>query len=202
MVGTGRKPFLANERQGRKPADRRARAWLITDARQGEVLRAAAAAAAGAGIILRQYGAPGRALLAAALARLCRRQRRPFLVAGDAALARRVGADGVHLPERQSHLARVLKARHPGWIVSVAAHGRPGLVRGRGADLALISPVFASRSHPGGATLGPVRFAALARAAARAGLVPVALGGLDGGKFRRLQGSGAAGFAAIDAFIL
>ncbi|MCW5731228.1 MAG: thiamine phosphate synthase [Alphaproteobacteria bacterium] len=199
-IGTGRRPFLANAAQGRKPAERLARAWLVTDARLGDVLAATAAAPPGTGIILRQYEAADRAALARALARLCRRQRRPFLVAGDPALARAVGADGVHLPERLSHLARALKARHPRWIVSIAAHGRAGLARGRGADLALISPVFPTRSHPGRAVLGALRFAALAGAAGRLGLGAVALGGMDGGRFRRLAGTGAAGFAAIDAF--
>jgi thiamine-phosphate pyrophosphorylase len=56
----------------------------------------------------------------------------------------------------------------------------------------LLSPVFATRSHPGAATLGPVRFRLLA---ARS-LVPViALGGMDTRRARRL---GTRDWAAVD----
>lgn len=62
----------------------------------------------------------------------------------------------------------------------------------------LVSPLFATRSHPGAKPLGSARFAALARLSP----VPViALGGVKprhAGLIRRL---GAAGFAAIDGLV-
>ena len=62
----------------------------------------------------------------------------------------------------------------------------------------LVSPLFATRSHPGAKLLGSARFAALARLSP----VPViALGGVKrrhAGLIRRL---GAAGFAAIDGLV-
>jgi thiamine-phosphate pyrophosphorylase len=61
-----------------------------------------------------------------------------------------------------------------------------------GADAMLLSPVFPTRSHPGGAVLGPVRFRLLARLAARP---VIALGGLDRRTARRLVW---ARWAAID----
>ncbi len=61
-----------------------------------------------------------------------------------------------------------------------------------GADAVLLSPVFATRSHPGARTLGPVRFLLLARQSP----VPViALGGMTR---RRAAALPVAGWAAID----
>jgi thiamine-phosphate pyrophosphorylase len=64
-----------------------------------------------------------------------------------------------------------------------------------GVDLIFLSPLFATRSHPGARPLGPFRFAAIAR---RASMPVMALGGVHprhSGAIRRL---GAAGFGAID----
>ena len=63
------------------------------------------------------------------------------------------------------------------------------------ADLVLLSPVFPTRSHPGAATLGPVRFGSMAL-----GRRVAALGGMDAQRFKRLRYLGAYGWAAIDAF--
>ena len=64
-----------------------------------------------------------------------------------------------------------------------------------GASAVLLSPVFPTRSHPGGKVLGPVRFNLLARLSP----IPVlALGGMDLARFRQVR---AHGFAAIDGLI-
>ncbi|MBA4353270.1 MAG: thiamine phosphate synthase [Novosphingobium sp.] len=64
-----------------------------------------------------------------------------------------------------------------------------------GADAVLLSPVFATRSHPGAAVLGPVRFALIARQSP----VPViALGGMTRGRAANLR---VHGWAAIDGLI-
>ena len=127
------------------------------------------------------------------------RRRGLFLLAGaDPALARAIGADGVHLPERLAHRARALRRGRPGWVVTAAAHSRASILRAAraGVDAVLVSPVFESLSPSAGRPLTLVRFAALARGAP----VPVyALGGVDGRTARRLTGSGAAGLAAVGA---
>lgn len=64
-----------------------------------------------------------------------------------------------------------------------------------GADLILLSPVFATRSHPGAPVLGPVRFGLLAR---QARTPIVALGGMTAKRARALPD--AYGWAAIDAW--
>ena len=62
---------------------------------------------------------------------------------------------------------------------------------------ALCIAVFASNSPSAGSPMGPVRFAALARAAGR----PVyALGGVTNETARRLVSTGAAGLAGIEGF--
>lgn len=170
---------------------------LVTDpARTPDPVAAAARLPRGAAVIFRGFGRPEAGELAARLASLARRRGLVLLVGADAALAARVGAAGVHLPERNLHLARRLKAARPGWLVTGAAHSRRALVRAArsGVDAALLSPAFASRSPSAGRPLGPVRFTALARGSR----IPVlALGGIDARTARRI--SGAAGLAAVEA---
>lgn len=178
---------------------------LVTDeARLADPAAAVGRLPRGAAVILRHYGAPGRAALARRLAGLCRRRGVRLLIAGDWRLAAAVGADGVHLPEA---LARrgppawgAAAARRPGFVVTAAAHSPAALWRAAraGADAALLSPAFATLSHPGAAAIGAVRFAAWCRAAP----LPVyALGGVDGGTALRLKGSGLAGVAALSALL-
>jgi thiamine-phosphate pyrophosphorylase len=64
-----------------------------------------------------------------------------------------------------------------------------------GADLIFLSPLFPTRSHPGGAALGRRRFAALA---GQVSIPVIALGGMHGGHARMLRDIGASGWAAID----
>ncbi|HEY1632619.1 MAG TPA: thiamine phosphate synthase [Rhizomicrobium sp.] len=116
-----------------------------------------------------------------------------LLIANDGALAARIGADGIHLSEARAHEAAHWRARHPGWLITAAAHSlRATAVQ---ADAVLLSPIFATRSHPGAKTLG-LRALTIARQAA----TPVyALGGVDAITVRRLDGGAFAGVAAISA---
>jgi thiamine-phosphate pyrophosphorylase len=172
---------------------------LMTDAdRRPDPLPLAARLPAGSWVVLRHYGRPGRAELAARLARLCRARRLTLLVAGDFALARALSA-GLHLPEAMAAgpAARLRlwhrRRRRP---LTVAAHGRRALVRAAalGADAALLAPLFATASHPGRAALGLLAFRRLATVAK----VPVyALGGVTGRTILALRGSAAAGVATV-----
>ena len=164
---------------------------LLTDEnRLPDPLPAARTLPRGAGVVLRHYGAANRTALAAQLARI---PGLVLLVAGDMALARRAGARGLHLPEASGRPPRL---RPRGFLVTMAAHSLPALRRAKalGADAAVLSPVFPTASHPGAPTLGPLRFAALARGA---GLPVYALGGVTAANAMRLLASGAIGFAAI-----
>ncbi|MBK8909320.1 MAG: thiamine phosphate synthase [Rhodospirillales bacterium] len=157
----------------------------------------------GAAVVLRHYDAPAseRQALAHRLAATCRRRGLRLLVAADPELAISAGAAGVHLPEAMLKSApqtwRLWRRR--GWMVTAAAHSSGAIRRAAAADVdaVLLSPVFATRSHPDARALGSLRFAALTRASP----VPVyALGGIDTRTLRRLSGSGAAGVAGIGGF--
>ena len=173
---------------------------LMTDAvRLADPVPAACALPAGSAVILRHYGVAGRAALARRLAAIARSRGLLLLVGEDPALARRVGAAGVHLPERALHRAGAVRWQGD-WLVTAAAHSQAALrsAAASGADAVLLAPVFATASHPGARVLGPRRFAALVRASQ----VPVyALGGIGPANVRHLGGSGAIGIAGIGGLI-
>lgn len=152
----------------------------------------------GAGVVYRAFGAPGAAAQGRRLMRIAGRRGLTLLVGADAALAARIGAHGVHLPERAARTARAVKRARPGWLVTCAAHSASAIGRARcaGADAVFVSPVFASASPSAGRPLGPLRFAALVRGAR----LPVyALGGVDARGARRIARTGAVGLGAVDA---
>jgi len=175
--------------------------WLLSDTlRLPDPRNAILRLPAGSGFIFRHYDQPGREAMARELLRLCRKRRIMFLLAGDWRMALRVAADGVHFPEGLAHQAGAMRRVKPDALVTVAAHGLRSmhLARHFGADAILLSPVFATQSHPGGAVLGPARFA---RAAHRFSVPVIALGGLNRGNVRRLKGGGAAGIAGISGLV-
>ena len=155
---------------------------------------------AGAAVVYRAFGAADAQAVARSLRSATRRRGVLLLVGRDEALAAAVGADGLHLPESRLHLGPAIRRRRPGWILTGAAHGASGLRRAAeaGLDAAGLSSVFESSSPSAGPPLGPVRFAALVRAA---NLPVIALGGVDARNARRLVGTGAAGLAAVSAWL-
>lgn len=156
----------------------------------------------GAGVILRHYQTTDRARLAARMAQACRRLGLVLVIAADWRLAAAVTAAGLHLPDHRDGPApgaRLWRARGRR-LLTVAAHGPRGLVRAHAvaADAALLSPVNATASHPGGKVLGVTR-AALMMRSARAPIM--ALGGVGPKDLRALRPRGFAGVAGI-GFIL
>lgn len=163
--------------------------WLMTDERMGERLfPAIGRLPEGSGIILRHYSLPDaerRALFdrARALA-----QGHLLLLAGPADQARAWGADGSH-------------GRSPGeGLRSAPVHDLDEIRAAErdGADLLFLSPVFATRSHPGAPPLGLDRFAGLVRATR---LPVIALGGMDAARAQETAAAGAYGWAGIDAWL-
>lgn len=170
--------------------------WLVTDPdRTPDPVAAAARLPRGAGIIYRHFGAPNRLKTAEALAALAKRRGLTLLIGADPALAARVGAAGVHLPERLAWRARPIKRRRPRWLVTVAAHDDRAIASAQGADALLLAPVFPSRSPSAARPLGVLRARALARASGRP---VIALGGVNARTAARLLGHGFAGLAAVD----
>lgn len=150
-------------------------------------------------MIYRAFGRADAEAVGHALRRATRKAGVILLVGADPRLARRIHADGVHLPQRLAHLAPRLRKARPDWLVTAAAHDGAALLRaqGFGADAVLVSAVFTSRSPSAGEALGPVRFESLVR---RAKSPVIALGGINAPAAGRLRLSAAAGLAAVEAF--
>ncbi len=171
--------------------------WLFTDPRLGAGLEQALdRLPRGAGVILRDYAHPDRAAFARRLRKLTQARAVQLFVAGDAQLARRIRADGVHLP---SHQTRTPHYRRLGLPLTAAAHDAREVHRASraGAQLVFISPVYPTRSHPGAPVLGRLGFARLARGTQ---IAVGALGGVTSRRYRALRPLGAAAWGAIDAF--
>lgn len=171
--------------------------WLMTDERVADAALLAAVAGlpkGRAGIVFRHYRTEGKArrVLFEAVRRVARRRRLVLLLAGDAQMAAAWRADGWHCRDTR-------RAGRP-MLHSMAAHDAREMTAARrgGADMVFVSPLFPTRSHPGAASLGRVRFTALARQADK----PVmALGGVQPQHQRMLRGIGAHGWAAIDGLV-
>ena len=169
--------------------------WLVSDARNDAGLeRALARLPRGSGLIYRHYHLADAERLARfrALRRLARARGHIVILAGSALTAQRWGADGIY------GAPPALWPRRAGLLHLATAHNLAELGQAArlGADAALLSPVHATRSHPGGAVLGRVRFRLLARQAA---LPVIALGGMNAARARTLRW---ARWAAIDGLAL
>jgi len=165
--------------------------WIVSDARSDAALeRAVCRLPRGSGLIFRHYHLPPaeRRARFAALLRQARARGHMVALAGDVKAARAWGADAAYGPA-------ALLAHGPALPRLVTAHALADLRRAARADAVLLSPVFATRSHPGAATLGPLRFRLLAARSARP---VIALGGMDAARARRL---GWPRWAAVDAFL-
>ena len=115
-------------------------------------------------------------------------------VGGDIALARTLGADGVHLP--MGALADARGRAGGALLLGVSAHSLSDVAAAAeaGADYVTLSPIFPTASKPGyGPALGPETIAA----ARDHGLPVIALGGLGEGTLPTCHEAGAAGFAVM-----
>ncbi len=155
--------------------------WLLSDARNDARLEAALAALpAGSGFVFRHYhlAEPARRARFAALADHARAREHMVILAASPDCARDWGADGIYGAAAQvagaSGLLRLATA-HDGAEIQAAAAAR--------CDGLFLSPVFATRSHPGARLLGIHGFHVLAQQSR----VPViALGGMDAARARAL----------------
>ena len=164
--------------------------WLISDARNDAVLESVLMRLPrGSGLIFRHYHllpGPRRARFDR-LAQVARRRRHRIALSGTARQALAWRADAAYGPPERL-------ARGPAMPRLVTAHSLRELARARRsrASAIVLSPVFPTRSHPGGRPLGRLGYR---RLAARAGHPVIALGGLTG---RRAKHLGSVAWAAID----
>ena len=104
-------------------------------------------------------------------------------------IARQWGADGAH--SRSGHRSRGIR--------TVAVHNRREAAEAKrvGADLILVSPVYATTSHPEAKSIGPLGIALIAGTQRRR---TIALGGMTQKRAKLLDALNLYGWAAIDAF--
>ena len=156
--------------------------WLLSDERNDAALDAALGRLPrGSGFVFRHYHLAPHARVARwfELRRVARARGHLVVLADSSLTAREWGADGVYGAPR---------ALYPtsGLLTLATAHDLAdlGLANRLGADAVLLSPVFATRSHPGARVLGPARFRLLA---AHAQMPVIALGGMTARAARRLD---------------
>lgn len=178
------------------------RTWLLTDERQGDALwTALRRLPRGSGVIVRHYSLNGadRGKLFKRVLGIVRARRLVVLLGSDPTASpqplpglRRGTDSGIYLGSPAKTRTKPTAAMGVHDLKEIRQAERSG------ASLLLLSPLFPTRSHPDGKTLGIRRFAALARSTY---LPVIALGGVDARHARLLNRIGAYGWAGIDAFI-
>ena len=108
------------------------------------------------GVVFRAFGCGEALSIGLRLANVARQRNVCFLVGADAALATRLRADGVHLPERMGGRPGAIRRLQERFLVTAAAHSLPAAIRAAraGVDAIVISPVFESGSPSAGTRLG------------------------------------------------
>ncbi len=186
-------------RPAREPAKPLPRLLFLTDpVRTPDPQAVLAALPPEVGVIYRPFGAPDAVETGRRLAAMARRRGLILMVGADPDLALAIGAHGLHLPERMAHQLPALRAAHPHWILTAAAHSLAAVQAAATADALLVSPVFPSNSPSAGPPLGIKAFTALV---ATTQAPAYALGGVTALTASRLEFSGAAGLAGIEAFL-
>jgi thiamine-phosphate pyrophosphorylase len=168
--------------------------WLMTDERADAGLEAALARLPrGAGIVFRHYRTARAARRARfeAVRRIARARGLILILAGDSRDAIGWRADGWHGQGRRRLPGGLLRTAPAHDICELVAAGRAD------ADIAFVSPVFPTRTHPDARSLGPIGFGRIAQGS---GLTVIALGGMSARRYRSLMALGASGWAAIDAW--
>jgi len=157
----------------------------MTDERLGDLAVVLRRLPPGTGVVFRHHATPPRLRrrLLRDAERIARARRLTLVAAGGGA------RDGIH--GRGAH----------GGLRTWAAHTRREAIAGgaAGADVLFVSPVFATRSHPGARPLGPAKAAHIGQGL---GATVIALGGMDARRWRRVRRLGFDGWAAIDAWML
>ena len=178
-----------------KPPLRVPTCWLMTDARLGTAMVAIIAhMPPRSAVVVRAHALDQHGADAAirSIRRVSRAKRHLLLFAGPGEPTRR-GYDASH----GGPLSRTRKRQCR--LLSMAVHNAQEARRARrlGADYAIISPIWPTRSHLGAPAIGN---RSLAMLAAMAGGAAIALGGMDAKRFRSARRFGATGWAAIDAW--
>jgi thiamine-phosphate pyrophosphorylase len=155
--------------------------WLVSDERNDARLeRALAALPKGSGFVFRHYhlGETARRARFEELRKECAKHGHVLVLSGDADTAINWGADGIYGPAEQL-------LERPGQLRLATVHTANEIARANPAkvDGMFLSPVFPTRSHPGGNHLGIAMFHHLA---AQAQSPVIALGGMNAARAAEL----------------
>jgi len=176
--------------------------YAVTDGPRTDLLEAVAQALAG-GARLLQYrdesgDAPRRHAEATALLQLCRTHGVPLIIDGDVALARAVGAHGVHLSGIEDDIGTVRAELGEHAIIGVSCRGSlpcAQVATRAGASYISFGTFFRSPTKP----LAPRVSIDLLRQSAALGVPRVAIGGITPDNGASLVEAGAEYLAAISA---
>ena len=152
----------------------------------------------GAGIVFRAFGAADAVEQGRRLRAIADERGLLLLVGAHANLAEGIRADGLHMPERLAASVPRLRAEHPHYLITVAAHDTLAVQAAEraGADAVVVSPVFPSNSPSAGE---PLSVEGLRDLVAATALPVYALGGVRARTVTQLIGSGIVGIAAVEA---
>jgi len=126
---------------------------------------------------------------------LCKEHDARMMLNGSAALARKIGAHGLHL-DRRRLLSSGSRKDVPGLLLGASCHDARELLQAEnlGVDFAVLSPVLPTLSHPDAEVLGWDGFSKLCRSTS----VPLyALGGMSAEMLAQSWAQGAQGIAGI-----
>ena len=135
---------------------------------------------------------------AAQIRALCHRYGGPFLVNDSVEVARRAGADGVHVGQRDMPADKVRALLGPGCIVGVSAQTVEQALEAerRGADYLGVGAVFSTSTKRDAA---PVSRRTLREICAAVSIPVCAIGGITLENAPTLAGTGIAGLAVVSA---
>ena len=135
---------------------------------------------------------------AAQIRALCHRYGVPFLVNDSVEVARRAGADGVHVGQRDMPADKVRALLGPGCIVGVSAQTVEQALEAerRGADYLGVGAVFSTSTKRDAA---PVSRRTLREICAAVSIPVCAIGGITLENAPTLAGTGIAGLAVVSA---
>lgn len=149
--------------------------WLLSDERNDHALEPALRRLpTGSGFVYRHYHLDDADRIARfrTLHRVCRAMGHAVVLADSALTAREWGADGTY------GAPRALYPTRPGLLTIATAHNLQEIAQANRAraDAVMLSPVYATNSHPGTKSLGPRKFRMIA---SRAKMPVIALGGMN-----------------------
>jgi thiamine-phosphate diphosphorylase len=179
---------------------------LVTDRTLGDqatmVDRIAAAVAGGVDMVqVREKDLPGGLLLE--LAQEIRRATGdgPLLMVNERAdVALAAGAAGVQLGEEGLPVSIAREILGPRQLVGRSVHSVEGAVEAasQGADLLVVGTMFATRSHPGAAAIGPVLLNQISQ---RCNTPMIGIGGINTANLGEVLKAGACGVAVISSIL-